>query len=750
MASTLGGNKARVSVQERIKQLIEQGVPLTEATDQAHREAVAATELMFPTTEGDGPLPGVTTAVTFGDAPTHPLPGVTTATTFGDGSTGTSAGPSPYFQLGEKIDVQSHSDWMKARRQALDELNRKYDASAGLQKPIARADDPGVLQKPINRLEGVSEEAKQEILDAGGEVTPSVDVEERPTDPIRAGDPPEDAEREFAGAGISDPTLALDDFYPEMPDVDQQALVRALLSGGQQPTGIALPEQAGGQRIPRLLELLGGIGGQIAQSRAIGSSNRANAARQARANLQSALRGGGGGAAFQETPKVGLLGHLATGLKGLGTGLQDVRTDEVAAEQADFENLIKQRELGLQAQGRDADLIRAQAALHRARNPRGATTKSPDELFEQEGANLFLQDVPREQVEARLRENPVYADMLNDYPDLLGQAYEGHEKARTGDLTEAQKQAAEGRAALRSEQATKLMGEKEEDRAIKGYESLLRGKATVSAHSKNPFSRPEEAFAMLDFDRMSPGGQLAAMGAYAEAHGLWYEKNAEVLKADREKEREKRKELIEAQEKEMKKEQETFKRMEGLRKSLQAQAGVKAFSGIQGIGGAYQRMDGLYKRYVNDPGEGEARGAFQNAIVQNFQRMIDPATVRLGDIDLIVASQSAWARFKTSIIRVTEGGFVDDSLLREMHRVAGELHDQQRKFVEEEVDGAVTLWNGLHLNNSITPEVRDLVVNNILGGDYSDDHIRRLALKGNEEAIEEARKRGLINATDSR
>ena len=113
MASTLGGNKA-VSVQERIKQLIEQGVPLTEATDQAHREAVAATELMFPTTEGDRPPPGVTTAVTFGDAPTRPLSGVTTAATFGDGSTGISARPSPYFQLGEKIDVQSHSDWIKA------------------------------------------------------------------------------------------------------------------------------------------------------------------------------------------------------------------------------------------------------------------------------------------------------------------------------------------------------------------------------------------------------------------------------------------------------------------------------------------------------------------------------------------------------------------------------------------------------------------------------------------------------------
>jgi len=658
MASTLGGNKAGVSVQERIKQLIEQGVPLTEATDQAHREAVAATELMFPTTEGDGPLPGVTTAVTFGD-----------------GSTGTRAG--------------------------LQKPIARADEPGVLQKPFARADEPAVVQKPINRLEGVSAEAKQEILEAGGEVTPSVDVEERPTDPIRAGDPPENAEREFAGAGIPDPTLALDDFYPEMTDVDQQ------------PTGIALPEQAGGQRIPRLLELLGGIGGQIAQSRAIGSSNRANAARQARANLQSALRGGGGGAAFQETPKVGLLGHLATGLKGLGTGLQDVRTDEVAAEQADFENLIKQRQLGLQTQGRDAERIRAEAALQRARNPRGAAAKPPNERFFQFGADLFLQNVPREEVRARILANPELAEMAVDFPDLLGQALEGYEDTRHRMEQEKFSREAGARSDASGKRAAQRLTTQEQMMAVEGYKDALAGQVLISAHSGDPFADPIRDFEIYGFDRMGDIAQASILGAYRKAHGEWYKANHEILEEQRERERK----IIAAA---IKADKDIFNRMESLRTSLQALPGVKAFSGLQGIGGAFQRMDGLYKIYAADPGEGEARGAFQNAIVQNFQRMIDPATVRLGDIDLIVQSQSAWARFKTAWERIPKGGFVDDSLLREMHRVAASLHDKQRVFVQEEVDGAITVWNSIHSGNQIPSDERNIIVDNILGGGFSD------------------------------
>ena len=102
IASRSGGNKARVSVQERIDQLVAQGVPLDEATEQANREAV---EVMLPTA-----------------APTDPLPGVTTAATFGNGSTGTPAGPSSPHPPGSAA-------WLKARRQKLDELNRALDDS---------------------------------------------------------------------------------------------------------------------------------------------------------------------------------------------------------------------------------------------------------------------------------------------------------------------------------------------------------------------------------------------------------------------------------------------------------------------------------------------------------------------------------------------------------------------------------------------------------------------------------------------
>ena len=147
IASRPGGNKARVSVQERIDQLVAQGVPLAEATEQANREAV---EVMLPTAAPTDPLPGVTTAFTFDDAPTDPLPGVTTAATFGNGSTGTSAGPSLPHPPGSAA-------WLKARRQKLDELNRAYDASAGEPGPVG--DSAG---EPLP-VEGVGEDAQQEI-----------------------------------------------------------------------------------------------------------------------------------------------------------------------------------------------------------------------------------------------------------------------------------------------------------------------------------------------------------------------------------------------------------------------------------------------------------------------------------------------------------------------------------------------------------------------------------------------------------
>ena len=728
MASTLGGNKAG-SVQERIKQLIEQGVPLTEATDQAHREAVAATELMFPTTEGDRPPPGVTTAATFGDAP---LSGVTTAATFGDGSTGISARPSPYFQLGEKIDVQSHSDWIKARRQALDELNRKYDASAE-QSPSQTAP----VDDSSDRLEGVSAEAKQEILEAGGEVTPSVDVEERPTDPIRAGDPPEDAEREFAGAGISDPTLALDDFYPEMTDVDQQALVRALLSEGQQPTGIALPEQAGGQRIPRLLELLGGIGGQIAQSRAIGSSNRANAARQARANLQSALRGGGGGAAFQETPKVGLLGHLATGLKGLGTGLQDVRTDEVAAEQADFENRIKQRELDLKAQGRDADLIRAEASRLRALRPSAGKlpTAGQNKLAMMElGRDLHDDGLTREGVREAVQQDPDYQALVTQNPniaaEMIGNALRGFDAREQGvfdreiDIAnEERARAREDRGVAGEERKVVAFTQEQADTLVRSYTRRLEGAVSAaSTAAGSEIEDPREFFKKYKLQDMVASGSdllvldlesayLQKVGEYAAARVAFHAKERE--------------EARKIQAVTLANAKHDFGIQDTLRKSVMALPGVKSFSGAQGLGPSFARMQGFYNDYRS--GKTEAgRAEAQVAMVNQFQRLIDPATVRSQDIELYRDALSTMANIEIAFVRIGKGGFLPDDMIDGMMRVATSLHTAQREFVETEVESAIGVWDAIHPKFAMGDDAAKKISRNILGGNRTESDAERI------------------------
>jgi hypothetical protein len=303
--------------------------------------------------------------------------------------------------------------------------------------------------------------------------------------------------------------------------------------------------------------------------------------------------------------------------------------------------------------------------------------------------------------------------MAVDFPDLLGQALEGYEDTRHRMEQEKFSREAGARSDASGKRAAQRLTTQEQMMAVEGYKDALAGQVLISAHSGDPFADPIRDFEIYGFDRMGDIAQASILGAYRKAHGEWYKANHEILEEQRERERK----IIAAA---IKADKDIFNRMESLRTSLQALPGVKAFSGLQGIGGAFQRMDGLYKIYAADPGEGEARGAFQNAIVQNFQRMIDPATVRLGDIDLIVQSQSAWARFKTAWERIPKGGFVDDSLLREMHRVAASLHDKQRVFVQEEVDGAITVWNSIHSGNQIPSDERNIIVDNILGGGFSD------------------------------
>jgi hypothetical protein len=122
------------------------------------------------------------------------------------------------------------------------------------------------------------------------------------------------------------------------------------------------PEQAGSQTTMRILELLGNVGGSIADSRALGKANKANAQAQARANLINTLRGRQTAAVEPQEPKTGILGTLARGLGGGARAVREGREAEVAGDQAGFENeleLAGERRLSFDA---ESDRVKAEKA----------------------------------------------------------------------------------------------------------------------------------------------------------------------------------------------------------------------------------------------------------------------------------------------------------------------------------------------------------------------------------------------------
>ena len=96
--------------------------------------------------------------------------------------------------------------------------------------------------------------------------------------------------------------------------------------GGGPTGGITLPPEpeVGGrpETVARILEVLGGIGAGIGESRSIGKANKLTAQRQALSNLVNTLRGSATAGVAREEPRGGLLQTLG---EGLGAGAKSFR-----------------------------------------------------------------------------------------------------------------------------------------------------------------------------------------------------------------------------------------------------------------------------------------------------------------------------------------------------------------------------------------------------------------------------------------
>ena len=77
------------------------------------------------------------------------------------------------------------------------------------------------------------------------------------------------------------------------------------------------------------------------------------------------------------------------------------------------------------------------------------------------------------------------------------------------------------------------------------------------------------------------------------------------------------------------------------------------------------------------------QAASELAVVNLFQRLIDPATVREGDVALAQSAQSTMERVNALIKRTSKGGFVDKSLLNSMGEAATALYGAWNRAATE-------------------------------------------------------------------
>ena len=473
---------------------------------------------------------------------------------------------------------------------------------------------------------------------------------------------------------------------------------------------VIAPEQAGSQTPLRLLELLGNVGGSLMDNRAVGKANKATQQSQARANLINTLRGSQTASVSPTQPKGGILSTLSKGLSGGARAVREGREAKAAGDQAGFEN-----EMGLGAadraqQGLDLD---ASKATQERDDPIGLSDRKA--TYDSIGGGLYDQnpDMSPEEIALAVQEDPRFQDDVASNPrlasELAGLAVQGY-RGREKDVLD------QGKSQSQETRAVEKMDKEAASVSMRGFEANLRGRTLTNVFGDgNEMDAQRDAFETYRVPQMPQEFQDLAHGLHVEWTGKYHQLAFEKAEAERD--------AIRGQwEKEFAVQKEAFDVEETLRSAVQALPGVKAFSGQHGIGGAFQRLEQAYEKYTRDTKAGKGdRATMQLALVNQFQRLIDPATVREGDIALIREAESWWARLNGKMEGWMDGGFVANRTIDGMYAMAVELHKAHRRFVEQEVSGSIDVWNNTHRSNPVDEITQNAITTGILGGDREDE-----------------------------
>tara|TARA_R100000808_G_scaffold754_2_gene3674 strand:+ start:1124 stop:3343 length:2220 start_codon:yes stop_codon:yes gene_type:complete len=117
----------------------------------------------------------------------------------------------------------------------------------------------------------------------------------------------------------------------------------------------------------------------------------------------------------------------------------------------------------------------------------------------------------------------------------------------------------------------------------------------------------------------------------------------------------------------------------------------RSFVGPQGSLNVFSSLNALHKAWHTDK---LGKDAYQVAVMNFFQRGIDPATVREGDVALARSAASWKDQITADIMTKAEGGLLDVGYVENMYNVAKAIHEAQRNAFLVEVDRYVEGWNG--------------------------------------------------------
>ena len=519
----------------------------------------------------------------------------------------------------------------------------------------------------------------------------------------------------------------------------RSAIMQALATAAQRPS-VEVPVAQPPNPKLRILQALSSAGSGLLGARDQAKSDKRNRSSAAQANVINALTKGGAGArGTQEQASPGLLTQLAA-VPGqvAGAGLQ-MQEDKQAAEQSNFANQAEARQLELNEEGATSDRIRAITSFSK---PGDLPTAGKNKVAMMEkGRDLYDAGLDRGEVRSELENDPDFKALVFANPqiatEMVGNAMKGFDAREQGvfertiaEAKEDRAQSAEDRSKDAEGRTVQVFTDKQIDRLVDSYTKRLSGAVSMASSSKGSEIENVKAFLKkYQFEGMIGGDDptlaLHLESAYLEQVGAYAKARGEYWSSQREEARQKQRDTLA-------KAKADFGVRDTLRKSFMALPGVKSFSGAQGIGPSFRRMAEFHEKYRSNP-DMAGRAEAQIAMVNQFQRLIDPATVRSQDIELYRDALSTMANLEVAFIRVGQGGFLPDNMIDGMMEVAKSLHSAQRDFVSEEVGSAIGVWNTLHPEFSLSGDDSKFIAENIIGGKKNND-------ADSENALDRARR----------